>query len=329
MALRSSAIADLVNNRIDKRIVPTLESNFELAMFAEQRPLQRGDGDTEQLTFWNNPALNSAPSDEYASGNANSLTHTIVTVSVNMHADDYSISEFAEFIDKTGSVLSGHTGRMIYWVRGVYDIICRDALSAVAATSVRVANGATVGTTLTALDSLNIPELNFIFTLMQGRNVEAHSKAQGTGVKYPGVYHSRPLGDLRADTGGAGGGNEMAWNDWARRARQGQLASGDVGAMIGIKPVQSTNIQRLTDANGVVYYQNFVFGDHAFVVTSINGLAAPPGARGGKPLVRVIPKEYGHATVYGNVNRIVGKFYAGANIIDSTRMVMHQTASAA
>ena len=119
----------------------------------------------------------------------------------------------------------------------------------------------------------------------------------------------------------------LTWNDWSRRTAPEQLKNGELGDVIGIMPIKSTNIQRLTDGNGIVYYQGFVLGDNSFMATSISGAAAPPGDRGGRPMVRVIPKSINHATIFGNVIRVVGKFFAGASLIDDTRMVLHQVAS--
>ncbi len=322
-ALRTGDITALVNNRIDRKLVPTLEKSFRLARFAEQRPLEKGQGDTVQLMFWDNPTISTAQADELAAGNENSLGNTTVTVQVGFYADDYAFSELAEAIDKTGSILSGHVGRAVYQVSGTYDTIVRDALSAAVATSTRVANGKTVANLL-ASDTVNIPELNHIVTVMEGRDVEPHPKAMGY---YGAIYHTRNCGDMRGDTGG-GGPMALTWNDWSRRTSPGQLKSGELGDMLGIMPIKSTNIQRLTNGAGVVYYNAFVLGADALVMTSINGLAAAAGERGGRPLVRVIPKMFSHATPFANKIRVVFKFYTGATIIDSTRLIMHQIASA-
>ena len=324
MAFRSTNAAALINNRIDKRLVSTLEDNFVLARFAETRPLNKHDGDTVQLTFWNNPAISTGQADELAGGNENAMTFTNVNVSVGFYADDFAFSELGEAIDKTGSVLSGHVGRTIFQVAGTIDTITRDALSAVTATSTRVVNGHVIGSTLAATDTFNIAEVNHVFTVLDGRNVVPHPMSPSC---YAGIFHTRPCGDMRGDTGGANGFNDMTWNDWMRRTDASALASGDIKKIIGVDPYKSTNIQRLTDGNSVTYYNNFILGKESLVTTSINGLAAP-GEKGGRPLVRVIPKMFSHATPYANKIRVVFKFYYGATIIDETRMMMLQTASA-
>jgi N4-gp56 family major capsid protein len=325
--MRTSDIANLIVKRIDRKLVETLEKNFVLADLGQPRLLRKNEGDTVQVHFWDNPTASTLASDELAGASENSLSFTTATVTVLFYSNDFAFSEFAEAIDVSGSIESGYVGRAIYNINEVIDTIVRDSVDSPAAASTRVANGKAVASSITTADTINMYELNFITTTLEGRNVRAHPKGMGG---YCGVFHTQQIGDLRADTGGSTNPQTATWYDMARRNDPAMFRNGTVGQVLNITVKRSTNIQRQLGATAgdVPYYNSFVFGNEAFMITSINGLSQP-GTRGGRPLVKIIPAEMNHATPLGNKHRVVWKMYFGSAPIDDTRYFLFQSASSA
>lgn len=325
-AMRTSDIASLIVTRIDQKLISTLEKNFILADLGQPRTLNKNQGHTVQVHFWDNPVASTVPSDEAAGASENSLSFTTASVTVNFYSNDFAFTEFAEAIDVSGSIETGYVGRAVYNINEVIDTIVREAVDG--GTQTRLANAKTTATFLTT-DTINVYELNFMTTSLEGQNVKPHPKDPGGG--YCGVFHTQQVGDLRADTGGSTNPNVATWYDVTRRNAPEDFANGSVGRVMNVTIKRSTNIQRIgTGGSGsnVAFYTSFVFGDEAFMITSINGLAQP-GTRGGRPLVKMIPAEMNHATPLGNKHRVVWKAYFGAAIIDNVRFYVFQSASSA
>ncbi len=151
-------------------------------------------------------------------------------------------------------------------VAKVADMYIQDQIDG--GTNVIYSGNATARNNIDASDTLDADDLAKAAALLRANNAETFESG-----RYVGISHPLTLKDLRADTATGG------WLDSNKYVTPEKIFNGEVGAINGVRVIESGNVQFYADAGAsstVDVYPTFVFGQNSYGVVM-----------GGEPEVRV------------------------------------------
>lgn len=325
MAIKREDITNLFTTYIFPVAIPTLESELLLYRFGEPKPIPANAGDTVQVQYFSNLSVSTVPVDELVGSIGSSVSHTVATMRVRFFANDVPLSKLADVINEA-NWRQGAFGRLVFNAAQTGDRLARDALTTMT-TNVQRVNDRSGVANFVATDAHNVDEMNQANTTLRNTDVMPHRLTPG---KYPHIIRPRVAGDVRGDTGGGSNPNSLTWYDINRRNDMAKIENARIGSTMGLEVFESTEIQRLTNASSIAYYNNFVIGDSLFMTGAIGDLpSAPDSINAGRALIHLIPPEHSQATPHGNRWILAWDFYGSAGLIDDNRGVLLQAASGA
>lgn len=185
-----------------------------------------------------------------------------------MEQQEVSLTQIGEHIILSDIVLSDSPVEVIanaladiaMNVAAVADILVQDVIDA--GTNVIYSGTATARNEVGTAENLTAANLARAVAKLRGNHAKGYD-----GNMFMAVAHPDALYDLRTETGTGG------WLDSNKYVTPDKIFKGEVGALAGARVIESSNIQKYTDAgNGsggagtVDVYPTFVFGKDAFGV---------------------------------------------------------------
>lgn len=263
----STAIKNRYYDELFLRIAQSKLVHQQLGQLDRQIPQGAGGYGTGAVywTRWSNLPLVTAGQGEGVPTTAVSMTAANITGSVAQYDAAVSISDIVAYT-AFGDVMKAAMTRLAYNAGLSIDTVIANVIST--AGTLQSATGVTGAnwTSIPATGTLNISEIR-----RAKRTLERNDAQQLPDGSWAAVIHPDVLYDLEADTSTGG------WidaNKYTAPNAEDALLKGEVGKLLGVRFLQSTNAYRRgagIATSGTVYVTS-VFGQDAFGVTKLQNL---------------------------------------------------------
>ena len=256
----TSSLAPTIQTYYDKKLLERMIANFAHFQFGQKRPIPRMGGKTINFRKFASLAAATTPLTEGTTPTGSNITLTEITATVSQYGNFVEVSDVLDMVaidpvlDEMADVLGEQAGDTL-------DVITRDALVA-GGTNIQFAAGRTSNATVTGADTMNVTELRKAIRTLKRFN----GKPMADGY-YVAIVHPDTVFDLQGDS---------AWINASQYAGSGQIFSGEVGKLYGVRFIESTNAKKFAGAgaSSIDVYSTIIMGKDAYGIVDIAGSSA-------------------------------------------------------
>ena len=266
----TATLSPTIQTYYDKKLIARLIPNFIHLQWGQKRPIPKNGGKHIDFRKFASLAPAMTPLTEGVTPDGNSITITNVTATPSQHGDYVEVSDILDMV-AIDPVVDEMTDVLAEQAADTLDQICRDIL--VTGTNVQYANGKTSRDAIAAGDNLTVDEVRKAVRTLKRNNAKPVDGRNYIAIVEPGTTY-----DLQSDE---------KWEEPAKYAGSGQIFSGEIGRLYGVRFVETSNAKIFEEAgaDGIDVAATIIFGKDAYGLVDVAGSGA----------VKTIVKPHGSA----------------------------------
>lgn len=254
-----ASLSPTMQTYYDKKLLARLLPNLVHLKWAQKKPIPRNGGKTINFRRFSPLGHATTPLVEGVTPAGNSLAMTEIEATVDQYGDFVPISDVLDLtaidpvLDETSEVLGEQAAQTL-------DVIARDILAA--GTTVQYANGKLSRATIAATDVLTVLEVR-----KARRTLKRNNAKPIDGTNYLGIVEPGAVFDLQSDP---------KWEEPAKYAGSGQIFSGEIGRLYGVRFVETSYAKVFEDAgaSGADVLATMIIGKDAYGMVDVNSSGA-------------------------------------------------------